>query len=104
MISVLTEKGKTMIELIFKLLLCHMLGDYVLQIDFLAKTKGENWWHLIAHCITYTFFFIYFFGFGWRIIVLFASHIAIDSAKARYKKINYVTDQILHLAMLGIYF
>jgi hypothetical protein len=21
----------------------HMLGDYVLQTDFIAKTKGENW-------------------------------------------------------------
>lgn len=89
-------------ELIYKLLLCHFLGDYVLQTDFLAKTKGENWWHLIAHCVTYTTPFC-FIGLDWRIVVLLLSHIIIDSAKARYKKIGYVTDQILHIATLVIY-
>ena len=39
---------------IYKLLACHMLGDYVMQTDFLARTKGESWWHLLAHCVTYT--------------------------------------------------
>ena len=29
---------KTLIELVF----CHLIGDYVLQCDFIAKTKGEN--------------------------------------------------------------
>ena len=102
-ITVLTEKGKTMSELIYKLMLCHFLGDYVLQTDFLAKTKGENWWHLIAHCVLYTTAFWIILGFGWQIICLLLSHIIIDSAKARYKKIGYATDQVLHIAVLGIY-
>lgn len=32
-----------MIEIIYKLIICHLIGDYVLQNDFIAKTKGENW-------------------------------------------------------------
>ena len=92
-----------MIATIYKLFLCHFLGDYVFQTDFLAKTKGENWWHMLAHCVTYTTPFICFFGFDINIGVLLLSHLVIDSAKSRYKKINYVSDQILHIAILGIY-
>jgi len=91
------------IVIIYKLFLCHFLGDYVFQTDFLAKTKGKNWWHMLAHCVTYTAPFIYFFGLNLNITVLFLTHLIIDSAKARYKKINYVSDQILHVVILGIY-
>lgn len=40
-------------ETLFKLVMCHLVGDYVLQIDFIAKTKGENWYHLLVHCLLY---------------------------------------------------
>ena len=30
--------------------LCHLIGDYVLQCDFIAQTKGKNWYHLFVHC------------------------------------------------------
>jgi len=30
------------IELLLKLVFCHLIGDYVLQSDFIAKTKGET--------------------------------------------------------------
>ena len=32
------------------LIFCHLVGDYVLQSNFLATTKGENWYHLFVHC------------------------------------------------------
>ena len=28
-------------ETLFKLVMCHLVGDYVLQIDFIAKTKSQ---------------------------------------------------------------
>ena len=59
-----------MISTMYKLMLCHFLGDYVFQTDFIAKTKGENWWHMLAHCVTYTAPFIYFFGFDLNIVAL----------------------------------
>lgn len=43
-----------MIEIIYKLIICHLIGDYVLQNDFIAKTKGENWYHLLVHCLLYS--------------------------------------------------
>lgn len=40
-------------ETVFRLVMCHLAGDYVLQSDFLAKTKGENWGMLLTRrCIT----------------------------------------------------
>lgn len=81
-----------------------MLGDYFLQGDFIASTKGKNWYHLIVHCMLYTVPFIVVFGFDWRIYVLLVSHIIIDPLKARYKKITYTQDQALHYLTMLIYF
>lgn len=75
-----------------------MLGDYVLQTDFLAKTKGENWWHLVVHCFLYTLPFYIHYGMDWRIWVLLYTHIIIDMLKARFKKIDYIEDQFYHIS------
>lgn len=75
-------------ETLFRLVMCHLVGDYVLQIDFIAKTKGENWYHLMVHCLLYCLPFYLVFGFVWQIFVLLAVHIVVDAMKARYKKIN----------------
>jgi len=91
------------LELLYKLLACHMLGDYVLQTDFLAKTKGENFWHMLAHCVLYTVPFALAFGIDWRIVNILALHLAIDTLKARWHLIGYVTDQAAHLFALVIY-
>lgn len=32
------------------LVFCHLVGDYVLQNDFIAKTKGSNWYHSFIFC------------------------------------------------------
>ena len=92
-----------MIQNVYWILACHFMGDYVLQIDFLAKTKGTNWWHLIAHCFLYSLPFAVVFGLDLRIITIVLTHIIVDAAKARYKAIDYVTDQILHLFVALVY-
>ena len=92
-----------MMEKIAVLVFCHLIGDFVLQSDFLAKTKGQNWYHLIAHCILYTIPFYVCFGFVWQYPVLLASHIVIDSLKARFQKINLAQDQILHYLFCLLY-
>lgn len=88
---------------VYFLIVAHMLGDYVLQPDFLAKTKGENMWHMFAHCILYSMPFAIFFGFDWRVWWLIATHIIIDMAKARWHKIGYAADQVLHIFVLCLY-
>lgn len=92
-----------LVNTIILLVICHMLGDYFLQVDFIASTKGKNWYHLIVHCMLYIVPFIIVFGLDWRIYVLLLSHIIIDPLKARYNKISYVQDQMLHYLIMLIY-
>ena len=91
------------ISKVYMLLALHMLGDYVLQTDFLAKTKGKNPWHLLAHCVTYTLPFALAYGIDWRIAFLLATHFAIDALKAHYGRITYMQDQVAHLLALTVY-
>ena len=73
-----------------------MIGDYILQSDFIAKTKGENWYHLFVHCVLYIVPFYICFGTVWQLAAIFIAHLIIDPLKARYGKINYWQDQTLH--------
>lgn len=75
---------------------CHVVGDYILQQDFIAKTKGDNWYHLFVHCVLYVLPFRAVFGVDWRLAVLFITHFIVDALKARYKEVDYFTDQIIH--------
>lgn len=79
-----------------KIVFCHLVGDYVLQTDFIANSKGKNRYHMFVHCMLYILPYYIVFGLSWNIVVLFISHIIIDNMKARYKVISYSTDQILH--------
>lgn len=91
-----------MLETIIILIMCHVFGDYVLQTRFIAESKGQNWYHLFIHCVLYSIPFCICFGFTWQLAVVFASHMVIDPLKARYGKVNYWQDQVLHYAVCGL--
>lgn len=78
------------------IIFCHLVGDYPLQQDFIAKTKGENWYHLFVHCALYCVPFAVVYGIDYKLLALFISHFIIDALKARYKMISYWVDQVLH--------
>ena len=85
-----------MMENIFLIVICHLIGDYVLQSDFIATTKGSNWYHLFVHCALYVVPFYIFFGLDWRIGILFGLHMIVDPLKAKWNKISYPQDQVIH--------
>ena len=91
------------LHMLLVLVFCHLVGDYVLQSNFLATTKGSNWYHLFVHCALYVLPFYILFDLTWQLVITFAIHIIVDSLKARYKVINYTTDQVLHYLTLLIY-
>lgn len=33
--------------------LAHMVGDYLIQSDWMAQEKTKRWWPAIAHALTY---------------------------------------------------
>lgn len=93
-----------MLETLFLIVTCHLIGDYVLQIDFIAKTKGENWYHLFVHSALYVVPFYFAFGFTWQLGLLLLYHFVIDAQKARYNKLGYFGDQLLHyLCAIALY-
>jgi hypothetical protein len=98
------------IEKFLWLLLAHYVADYPLQGDFLAQTKGEYWYSLLAHSIIYGLSVALALNIlgvfaVWKAILLVSSHFIID-----YKKSNAINkkkslstylyaDQILHIAI-----
>lgn len=84
------------------LVICHLIGDYVLQSDFIAKTKGQNWYHLFVHCALYCVPFM-IIADGQFPYFIFATHFIVDAMKARYNKVAYLDDQILHYACIGVW-
>jgi len=89
---------------LYALLICHFVGDYVLQGDYIAMTKGINLWHMLVHTFLYIVPFCFVFGWCWQMYVILLSHYIIDTLKARYKLISYATDQVLHIALLSLFF
>ncbi len=92
-----------MIKNIVTAVMCHLVGDYVLQCDFIAGTKGKNWYHLFVHCALYILPFIICFGLNWKCLFVFLTHIVVDALKARYQKITYLQDQVLHYLICLVY-
>lgn len=99
-----------MTENIMWILLAHYMLDYPLQSDFLAQTKGSNWYSLLAHSMIYGLgiaFVLKLLGVFtiWKAIVLVISHIIIDYKKSTAKdKDKALTtylyiDQIFHIGI-----
>lgn len=86
------------------IILCHLVGDYLFQSDYLAANKGKDWYILFVHCALYSLPFLIIFGLTYRIGILFATHIVIDVLKARYNKIDILTDQLLHYVIAFVLF
>ena len=78
------------------IIFCHLVGDYPLQQDFIAKTKSSNWYHLFVHCALYCVPFAIIYNIDYKLYILFISHFIIDMLKARYNLLDYSDDQILH--------
>ena len=75
---------------LLKIVFCHLVGDYVLQSDYIAKGK--------VHCVLYCLPFYLVYGFNIQLVVLFIMHIIIDLLKC-IGKIDIVKDQVLHYAL-----
>lgn len=88
--------GEDRLKTIFLIVACHMIGDYLFQNEFIANTKGSNWYHLFVHCILYAVPFAVVFGWCWQLALITVAHFPIDALKARWKKTTYAEDQALH--------
>ncbi len=106
---------------IMALLLAHLLGDFPLQLQWIAGNKGNRLWPLICHGIThyilawsclFIFAQTHYFTIPSQIVIIayVAVHLLIDKIKhkiaARKPSLDnwetFLSDQALHVAVLTI--
>lgn len=59
-------------------LLCHILGDYVLQSDWMALNKNKRTFPCLVHVTLYTLPFLMLTQSFWALAFIFATHFIID--------------------------
>ena len=59
-------------------LICHLLGDYVLQTDWMARTKHSSLIAALVHALVYTLPFILLTRSAWALLVICSTHVIID--------------------------
>ncbi len=68
------------------LLMGHLVGDYLLQSNWMAMTKAKNWLALVTHSIIYTvtifLFSLFAGGIGIiAVLIVFIAHIILDQRR-----------------------
>ncbi|HBR80371.1 TPA: hypothetical protein DEA21_01820 [Candidatus Uhrbacteria bacterium] len=93
-------------------LAAHFIGDFAWQTTWMGLEKGKDWNAMLAHCATYTAAFVLFsclpvnfFLSSAAVVVIFLTHVAIDTLKARFGLITSIwLDQLCHFAVLASLF
>lgn len=101
-----------MLTIFLKLLLCHVLGDFVLQPRSWVSKRKEHIAYLLLHVAVHLALLVLFFSndlANWwqNILFITCAHLAIDSLKIWWERkwpykpvLLFVIDQVLHIAIL----
>jgi hypothetical protein len=66
-------------------LVCHAVGDYLLQSDWMAREKVKRWWPALVHASVYSLPFLALGPSWWAWALIVATHATIDRLRlARY--------------------
>lgn len=68
------------------LILCHFIGDYFLQSDWMATKKGTSLWVAAYHALWYTIPFLFITQSWLPLLTIWGTHAIID----RYKPVPYL--------------
>lgn len=69
-----------------EIILAHLIGDYVVQSDWMALEKTRRWWPALVHAITYGIPFVLITRSPWALLVIVGTHAVID----RYRLARHV--------------
>lgn len=70
--------GGTVLGLLLGLLLAHLVGDYLIQSDWMAAEKTKRWWPAWVHAFTYGLPFLFVTQSPLALAVIVGTHAAID--------------------------
>lgn len=59
-------------------LLCHLVGDYCLQSDWMANEKTKKSIAALAHVVLYTLPFLFLTQVWWQLLLIAGTHFVID--------------------------
>jgi len=59
-------------------LICHLVGDYILQTDWQATNKTYNNLAAAYHCLSYTACFLAITNNFWHLLLILVAHFLID--------------------------
>ncbi len=95
-------------QFVLLLLFSHLVGDYLLQNEWLAINKRSSFWVLLLHaclCAVAAYALAGVWA-AWQIpVIVLGSHLLIDWLRSRLKKDRlgfFLLDQVLHLTVLGL--
>jgi hypothetical protein len=67
-------------------LLAHLVGDYLLQSDWMATEKTRRWWPAVVHGAVYSLPFLLVTRSPWALLVIGGTHVVLD----RFRVAKYV--------------
>lgn len=76
----------SVVEAIVLCLAAHMVGDYLIQSDWMAQEKTRRWWPAVAHAVTYGIPFLLVTQSPLALAVIVGTHAVID----RYRLARHV--------------
>ncbi|MGG5487545.1 DUF3307 domain-containing protein [Gaetbulibacter sp. PBL-D1] len=103
-----------MISLFIKLVLAHIVGDFLLQPEKWVKHKEKFkhkskylYWHILVHLIALVIIFQFNFKYWLGLLIILISHYGIDVIKLNLKnKLNtrllFGLDQLAHLLVIAL--
>ena len=92
-----------LVKVVLLIIFCHMIGDYVMQTDYMSREKGKNLWVLFVHCVCYCVPFYVCFGLRWQLAVIFVTHLIIDWGKEWKHWYGIFYDQYFHIMIALVY-
>lgn len=74
-------------------ILAHLVGDYIIQNQWMADNKQARWWPAIVHGITYTIPFLLITRSWLALLVVTGTHVLIDHWRLA-KHLSWLTNQL----------
>lgn len=95
-------------EVFIRLLLAHVVGDFLFQTDYFCRKKIEGGLcglHIYLHSLLIfilSWIALWSFSSWWLALILGVAHLLIDSVKKRDNLASFLIDQVVHVMCIGI--